>query len=168
MSIGKTNGLFHRPRLPTSCRATWPPSRWCWGRPTRPAPPPMASAPEAPRAIGSHPPPRRRVSGWRAPQAVCRQQAGCRCWACLRAGRAPGDGPHAQREATHAACHAIQSRTRRRTPSPLRLPPHAPPRPGGHATAERETQEMYLCRRRGTVSGAAPSVRDCQTAVPSV
>src|SRR5712691_11958325 len=27
VSIGNSNGLFHWPRAPTRCRATWPPSR---------------------------------------------------------------------------------------------------------------------------------------------
>jgi hypothetical protein len=37
-SIGKTNGLFHRPRASTRCRAPWPPTRWRLPRATGSAP----------------------------------------------------------------------------------------------------------------------------------
>ena len=38
--IGKSNGLFHRPRLPTPCHpaAILPADAHAWGRPARPAP----------------------------------------------------------------------------------------------------------------------------------
>ena len=40
MGIGKSNGLFHRPRPPTPCHpaATLPADARAWGRPARPAP----------------------------------------------------------------------------------------------------------------------------------
>ena len=75
-SIGKLNGLFRRPRTPTSYCALWPSSCWCWGLPARPAPHARAGraqgVPAAPCATGSHPhrTGTREASRWPAPQGT--------------------------------------------------------------------------------------------------
>ena len=68
-SIGKSNGLFHRPRPPTPCHST-PAGARAWRRPAPLAPPTLASTPpgraQAPRATGRHPAPQDtdRTGGW--------------------------------------------------------------------------------------------------------
>jgi hypothetical protein len=63
MSIGKSNGLFHRPRPPTPCHPA-PAGARAWRRPAPLAPPTLASTPPG-RARGAPrhrvPPPRRRA-----------------------------------------------------------------------------------------------------------